>query len=177
MEIFINMKNTFSKIVVICLAFAFSVIMFTLGASAMGNMAGASGANGGMGAGAGVANGTGGDSSMRSGTDMGGSSRAGSGTGAGSGSIQDRAGVDSGSGADTTMYGGNIDSGTDGHIDDTGSHSMTDNPIGRAAGDMVRGAENAVEEVSGGMGIWGVIITVVIIAAILALIFAFFRKK
>lgn len=175
------MKITFSKIAVICLTLAFSVILFTFGMAAMGNMAGGAGASGGIGAG--VAGGAGNDVGMGAGADAGGSSRAGSGSGAGSGGIQDRAGVDSGTGADTTMYGGNIDSGTDGHIDDNGSGTgefaddSGSNPIGKAAGDMVRGAEDAVDTVTGGMGVWGVIIAVVIIAAILALVFAFFKRR
>lgn len=157
------MKFTFSKIAVICLVSAISVIILTFGMAAMGNMAGGAGNNAGNNAGV----------SPNVGVD----------SGAGSGTVRDRAGIDSGTGADTTMYDGNIDSGTDGHIDDNGSGTgefaddYGSNPIGRAAGDMVRGAEDAVDTVTGGMGIWGVIIAVVIIAAILALVFAFFRRR
>ena len=85
MEIFINMKRTFKVAAAICLAFVLSVIMFTIGTAAMGNMAGTAG-NGGIGAGTGSNPGAGVMSGVESSADRN------SHTDAPSGSIGDRAG-------------------------------------------------------------------------------------
>lgn len=94
------------------------------------------------------------------------------------------------------MGNGNIDSGTDGYIDEnsgTGefadenttnadtsrdtSRDTSKDPVGSAVDNVVTDAQNAVDEITGGMSVWGVVIAVVIIGAIAALIFAFFTKK
>ena len=91
---------------------------------------------------------------------------------------------------------GNIDSGTDGFIDEnSGTGEFADenttnadasmengsntskNPAQSAVDNAVNGAQDAVEEVTGGMSVWGIVIAVIIIAAVAALLFALFSGK
>ena len=94
---------------------------------------------------------------------------------------------------------GNIDSGTDGHIDDnsgtgefgddtsnissTASDDTTAGPVESMidgvmtdAADAIDDTANAVEDATDG-NMWGIIIAIIIIAAIAALLFAFFVRK
>ena len=93
---------------------------------------------------------------------------------------------------DNGMGNGNIDSGTDGHIDensgtgefadenttdymngkDTGKH-----PVESAVDNVVTDAAGAVEDMTDGMSVWGIIIAIVVIVAAAALIFALFSRR
>ncbi len=99
-------------------------------------------------------------------------------------------------GGGTAGNDGNIDSGTDGFIDEnSGTGEFADenttngdnsrengkntskSPVESAVDNVVTDGENAVEEVTGSMSVWGIVIAVVIIAAVAALLFALFSGK